>query len=46
LKKLMSAGCAVDNVGCCAVLRHDRCADSFCGRPILRGSGFSKVPGL
>ena len=44
LKKLMSAGCAVDDVGGCTVLRHDRCVDSFCGRPILRGSGFSKVP--
>ena len=46
LEKLMAAGRAVHDVGGRAVLRHDRCADSFCGRPFLRSDGLSKVPGM
>jgi hypothetical protein len=46
LKKLVSAGCAVDDVGGCAVLRYDSCENSLFGRPFLRSGGFSKVPSL
>ena len=45
LKKLMAARCAVDDVRGRAVLRHDRCENSFCGRPFLGSCGFSQVPG-
>ncbi len=44
LKKLMAACCAVDDVGGRAVLRHERCENSFCCRAFLRGGGFSKTP--
>jgi hypothetical protein len=46
LKKLVSARCAVDDVGSRAVLRHDSCENSFFGRPFLRSGGFGQDPRL
>src|SRR5260370_26535321 len=46
LEKLMAARRSVHNVGGYAVLRHDHCANSFCGRPFLRSGSFSEVPRL
>src|SRR5205814_7852291 len=40
LKELVSAGGAVDDVGGCAVLRHDSCENSVFGGPFLRSGGF------
>src|SRR5258708_8689546 len=44
LEKLMAAGRSVHDVRCYAVLRHDHCANSFCGRPFFRSGGFGEVP--
>ena len=46
LKELVAACCAVDDVRSRAVLRHDSCENSFCGRPFLRSGGFGKNPRL
>src|SRR6266853_2775774 len=46
LEKLMATRRSVHNVGGYAVLRHDHCANSFCGRPFLRSGSFSEVPRL
>jgi hypothetical protein len=46
LKKLVSAGCAVNDVGSRAVLRHDSCENSFFGRSFLRSGGFGQDPRL
>ena len=46
LKELMAAGGPVDDVRSRAVLRHDSCENSFCGRPFLRSGGFGKNPRL
>src|SRR5260370_12346434 len=43
LEKLMAAGRSVHDVRCYAVLRHDHCANSFCGRPFFRSGGFGEV---
>src|SRR5260370_7327204 len=40
----MAARRSVHNIGGYAVLRHDHCANSFCGRPFLRSGSFSEVP--
>lgn len=46
LKELMAAFRPVDDVRSRAVLRHDSCENSFCGRPVLRSGGFGKNPRL
>src|SRR5260370_22304964 len=46
LENLMAARRSVHDVCCYAVLRHDHCANSFCGRPFLRNGSFSEVPRL
>jgi len=42
LEKLMAAGRSVHDVRCYAVLRHDHCANSFCGRPFFRSGGSAR----
>src|SRR5258706_11895362 len=46
LEKLMAAGRSVHDVRCYAVLRHDHCANSFCGRPFFRSGGFGEASRL